>query len=208
MITTHQVHDIADARRIIGFYRARWTIEQVVPTVKTKGFDIESPAPDAEGPLEKLVTAILIAAIKVMQFVAEREGKAKRPLADVFDPDDQPALERVCRSLEGKTEKQKNPHPKDSLAYAACVLAKLGGWTGYYGKPGPMVILRGLNRVLRHQARLDPAEICKSRRPAGEMYGRTEGGDHINSIFQKKRKKKIKNPSARRLRPCACRQRR
>ncbi|MEG3144607.1 hypothetical protein U1839_08060, partial [Sphingomonas sp. RT2P30] len=44
---------------------------------------------------------------------------------------------------EGKTERQKNPHPKGSLAYAAWVCARLGGWTGYYGKPGPVVMLNG-----------------------------------------------------------------
>ena len=101
---------------------------------------------EPEGPLEKLVTAILIAAVKVMQLVAERDGQTRRPLTDVFDPDDQPALERVCQSLEGKTQRQKNPHPTASLAYAAWVFARLGGWTGYYGKPGPIVMLRGLTQ--------------------------------------------------------------
>lgn len=146
LVTTHQVNDIADARRIIGFYRLRWTIEQLFRTMKTKGFDVEALRQEQDGPLEKLVTAILIAAIKVMQLVAERDGKAKRPFSDVFDPDDQPALERVCQSLEGKTAKQKNPHPKGSLAYAAWVFARLGGWTGYYGKPGPVVMIRGLTQ--------------------------------------------------------------
>ena len=51
--------------------------------------------------------------------------------------EDQPLLEAFCATLEGKTERQKNPHPKGSLAYAAWVAARLGGWTGYYGKPGP-----------------------------------------------------------------------
>lgn len=101
-----------------------------------------SQGPD--GPLEKLVTAILIAAVKVIQLVAERDGKTRRPLTEVFDLDDQPALERVCQSLEGKTQRQKTPHPNGSLAYAAWVFARLGGWTGYYGKPGPVVMLRGL----------------------------------------------------------------
>ncbi len=146
LLTTHQVNDIADARRIIGFYRLRWTIEQLFRTMKTKGFDVEALRQEQDGPLEKLVTAILIAAIKVMQLVAERDGQTKRPLSDVFDPDDQPALERVCQTLEGKTAKQKNPHPKASLAYAAWVFARLGGWTGYYGKPGPIVMLRGLSQ--------------------------------------------------------------
>ena len=65
-------------------------------------------------------------------------------LDDVFESADRPALEAVSAKLEGKTEKQKNPHPKGSLAFAAWVCARLGGWTGYYGKPGPVVMLRGL----------------------------------------------------------------
>ena len=44
----------------------------------------------------------------------------------------------------GGTERQKNPHPPGSLAFAAWVCARLGGWTGYYGKPGPVVMLKGL----------------------------------------------------------------
>ncbi len=146
LLTTHQVNDIADARRIVGFYRLRWTIEQLFRTMKTKGFDIEALRQEQDGPLEKLVTVVLIAAIKVMQLVAEREGKTRRPLTDIFDRADQPALERICQNIQGKTEKQKNPHPTGSLAYAAWVFARLGGWTGYYGKPGPIVMLRGINQ--------------------------------------------------------------
>ena len=56
------------------------------------------------------------------------------------------AMERVCQSLEGKTAKQKNPYPNGTLAYVAWVFARLGGWTGYYGKPGPIVMLRGLTQ--------------------------------------------------------------
>jgi hypothetical protein len=146
LLTTHRVDTLAEACRIIGFYRGRWTIEQLFRTTKTKGFDVEALRQEEGGPLEKLVTAILIAAVKVMQLVAERDAKAGRPLDDVFDVDDRPALEAVCQSLKGKTLKQKNPHPKGSLAYASWVLARLGGWTGYYGKPGHIVIVRGLNQ--------------------------------------------------------------
>jgi hypothetical protein len=146
LLTTHQVNDAADARRIIGFYRLRWTIEQLFRTTKTKGFDIEALRQHTGGPLEKLVTATIIAAVTVMQLVAERDGKLKRPLSDAFDLDDQSVLERVSQSLEGKTERQKNPHPRGSLAYASWLFARLGGWTGYYGKPGPIVMLRGLTQ--------------------------------------------------------------
>jgi DDE family transposase len=146
LLTTHQVNDVADARRIIGFYRLRWTIEQLFRTTKTKGFDMEALRQQEGGPLEKLVVATLVAAITVMQLVAERDGRLQRPLSDAFDPDDQPVLERVSHSLEGKTQKQKNPHPNGTLAFAAWVFSRLGGWTGYYGKPGPIVMLRGLTK--------------------------------------------------------------
>lgn len=146
LLTSHAVTDLADARRMIGFYRRRWTIEQLFRTMKTRGFCMEALRQKEGGPLEKLVTAILIAAVTVMQLVAERDGTAGTPLETALDPADGPALKRVCKSLEGKTEKQKNPHPTNSLAYAAWVFARLGGWTGYYGKPGPIVMLRGLTQ--------------------------------------------------------------
>ena len=73
----------------------------------------------------------------------DRDGAGQRPLKDVFEAPDPPVLEAVSASLEGSTDKQKNPHPRGSLAFAAWVCARLGGWTGYYGKPGPVVMLRG-----------------------------------------------------------------
>jgi hypothetical protein len=52
------------------------------------------------------------------------------------------------REGDGKSRRQdgaaENPHPRGSLAYAAWTLARLGGWTGSYGKPGPIVMLAGL----------------------------------------------------------------
>jgi Transposase DDE domain len=54
-LTTHDVNDVADARRIVGFYRLRWTVEQLFRTTKSKGFDIESLRQQEGGPLEKLV---------------------------------------------------------------------------------------------------------------------------------------------------------
>jgi hypothetical protein len=63
-----------DAKRITGFYRARWTIEQLFRTMKTKGFDIEAVRVAEDGPFENLTGATLIAAIQVLQLVRERDG--------------------------------------------------------------------------------------------------------------------------------------
>lgn len=145
LLTTHEVDSFATARWIAGLYCKRWMIEELFRTLKTRGFDIERVG-IAEGPFEKLATAAIIAAVSIMQMVRERDGRAGRPLEDVFEPDERPALEAVCAELEGKTEKQKNPHPRGSLAFASWVCARLGGWTGYYRKPGPVVMLKGLHR--------------------------------------------------------------
>lgn len=145
LLTSHAVDDFATARWITGLYRRRWVIEELFRTLKTRGFDIERVA-IAEGPFETLAAAALVAAVSVLQLVHDRDGAAKRPLDDVFEPDEQPALEAISAELEGNTEKQKNPHPRGSLAFAAWVCARLGGWTGYYGKPGPVVMLKGLHQ--------------------------------------------------------------
>jgi hypothetical protein len=152
LLTTHEVTTLAQALQMTRHYRQRWVIEQLFRVMKTKGFDVEAVRIEDTAPFEKLATAILIAAIQVLQMVRERDGHAGRPLNDLFDTADQPALQAICHTLQGNTARQRNPHPQGSLAYAAWVCARLGGWTGYYGKPGPVVILNGLmqlNTMLR-----------------------------------------------------------
>ena len=144
LLTTHAVPSLAAARAVTGFYRQRWTIEQLFRTMKTKGFDIEASQVEEGGPFENLAAATLIAAVQVLQMVRERDGAAGQKLTDAFDPAEQPAMAAICAKLEGKTERQKNPHPSDTLAWATWICARLGGWTGYYGKPGPIAIHSGL----------------------------------------------------------------
>jgi hypothetical protein len=149
LLTTHEVTNLGEARRIADLYRRRWTIEEYFHTLKTAGFNIE--AADIGNPqvMIKFVAAVAVAAVTVMQLVKARDGTTGQSLADAFDPADQPILEAVSAQLEGKTAKQKNPHPRGSLAFAAWVIARLGGWTGYYGKPGPQVMRRGLDDFQR-----------------------------------------------------------
>lgn len=145
LLTTRVVRSEAEAWAVVDLYRRRWAIEQLFRTLKTQGFDIEGVRIEDPQPRDKLITAALIAAVAVQQLVHGREGDQGylRPCTDVFEPEDIPLLEAWCAKLEGKTQRQKNPHPKGSLAYAAWVCARLGGWTGYYGKPGPVVMLNG-----------------------------------------------------------------
>jgi Transposase DDE domain len=149
LLTTHSVTNLGEARRIIDYYRMRWTIEVFFHTLKTAGFNIEAADISDPQAMIKFVTAVAIAAVTVMQLVKARDGNTDQSLLDAFDPADQPVLEAASLQLEGKTARQKNPHPKGSLAFAAWVIARLGGWTGYYGKPGPQVMRRGLDDFQR-----------------------------------------------------------
>jgi hypothetical protein len=147
LLTTWRVGDLDEALAVIGFYRCRWMIEQLFRTMKTQGFDIEALRMATEPPLRRLVMATLIAAVTVQQLLHARDGTTARPLSEVLDADDQALLEALNRSVEGNTARQQNPHPRGTLAYAAWTCGRLGGWTGYYGQPGPIVLLRGWQKL-------------------------------------------------------------
>ncbi len=149
LLTTHAVTNLDEARRVRDFYLQRWIIEEFFRTLKTAGFDIEAAEIGDPRAMINFVAAASVAAITVMQLVRARDGTTGQSLTDAFDAADQAVLEALSTKLEGKTARQKNPHPKASLAFAAWVVARLGGWTGYYGKPGPRVMRRGLDDFQR-----------------------------------------------------------
>ena len=156
LLTTHPVETGLQARRIVDLYRQRWTIEEFFRTLKTAGFDIEAADIGDPRAMINLTAAAAIAAVTIKQLVQARDGMTDQRLGDAFEPQDQPILEAVSARLEGKTLRQRNPHPKASLAFAAWVIARLGGWTGYYGKPGPKVMRIGLEqfRAIKYGASL------------------------------------------------------
>lgn len=147
LLTTLPAGDAAEAFAIVGLYRRRWAIEQLFRTLKTAGFDISAVEIEDDAARRRLVMAALVAAVSVQQLVHARDGTQGpaplRPMTDAFEAADLPLIKAFTAKLEGKTQRQKNPHPEGSLAYASWVCARLGGWTGYYGKPGPAVMLIG-----------------------------------------------------------------
>jgi hypothetical protein len=93
----------------------------------------------------------LAAAARTIQLVDARDG-SPRPASDVVDDACAPALQRISAKLEGKTARQKNPHPPGSLAFVAWIAARLGGWNCYYKPPGPKTMREGWSQLA---ARLD-----------------------------------------------------
>lgn len=149
LLTTHPVATLADALHIVALYRWRWTIEQLFRTLKSQAIDIEASFLEDATALERLAAAALVAATTVMQLVHAR-GQAGRalPAARVFSPDQIATLHALTPQLQGRTAKQKNHHPRDTLAWAAWHIARLGGWNGYASErpPGPITFSRGLER--------------------------------------------------------------
>lgn len=90
----------------------------------------------------------LMGAVKVLQLVRAREGHTGQSLSAVFHEPEQEFLRRLNTTLEGKTEKQKNPYSDKSLAFGAWVIARLAGWSGYQSQrpAGPMDFFAGIQR--------------------------------------------------------------
>jgi Transposase DDE domain len=151
LLTTHPVGTLAEARQIIAWYRTRWTIEQVFRTLKSAALQVEQSQVVEARRFMKLAVVALIAAVRIVQIVLGRDGRTGQSMADVIDPATTPALQAVNRKMEGRTDKLKNPHAPESLAWLAWIVARLGGWSGYtssgYKPPGPKTIARGLIRL-------------------------------------------------------------
>ncbi len=146
LLTTHPVEDDAKAWTIVGWYRQRWIIEQFFRTLKQQGLQVEDSQVEDGKRLIKLTAIAAHAAVIIMQLVQARDGQSQQSADLAFTPSEIQTLEALVPQLEGKTQLQKNPHPKRSLAWAAWVIAKLGGWDGYPKStpPGPVTFKNGL----------------------------------------------------------------
>jgi Transposase DDE domain len=148
LLTTHAVDGLQAALAIVGWYRKRWLIEQLFRTLKTQGFNVEESQVVEAHALMNLVTAALIAAMQTLQLTLARDDTTRQPASDAFTAVEVRALAAVERKLPGRTAKQLNPHPPHSLAWAAWIVARLGGWTGYASQkpPGPKTMHLGLTQ--------------------------------------------------------------
>jgi hypothetical protein len=146
LLTTHELADARAAWQIVDWYKRRWLIEQLFRTLKQQGLQLEDSQVEDAQRLIKLTAIATLAACQILQLVQARDGQSGEPASRAFSPAEIDALEALVPDLEGKTAAQKNPHPKRSLAWAAWIIAKLGGWDGYASSkpPGPITFRHGL----------------------------------------------------------------
>jgi hypothetical protein len=147
LLTTHQIQDAAEAWQIVEWYKLRWTIEQLFRTLKKQGLRLEDSQVESAERLLKLTAIATHAAALIMQLVQARDGQRVQPASIAFTADEIDALQAIeADQYAPRTEKQRNPHPKQSLAWAAWTIARLGGWDGYSSSkpPGPITFKHGL----------------------------------------------------------------
>lgn len=158
LLTTHAVRTLEEARRVAGWYRQRWFAEQLFRVLKADGLDLESSELERGAALQRLGVLALCAAVDVLRLLlAERatadpaqpnEQPTAQPLEHAFSAAEVECLKHLAPTYEGRTPKQQNPHPPGSLAWAAWLIARLGGWKGYRSqhRAGPATYHRGLQR--------------------------------------------------------------
>jgi hypothetical protein len=146
LLTTHSIAAATEAWQIVGWYQARWVIEQLFRVMKSQGLQLEDSQLGSAERLVKLAAVATRAACVDIQLTQERDGKHRMPATDVFSEPEMETLTPLGPTLEGKTVRQQNPHPVRSLAWAAWIIARLGGWNCYYKPPGPITFRRGMEQ--------------------------------------------------------------
>jgi len=150
LLTTHVVETLSDALRMAKWYSWRWWIEQLFRLLKRKGLRVESSQLETGAGLKKLTVLSLSVALGVLQLVSERDGGYGAPASILFTAEEEALLRVLQGRLEGKTKQQQCSHGQGTLAWAAWVIGRLGGWKGYAREspPGPITMRRGLDRFL------------------------------------------------------------
>jgi hypothetical protein len=166
LLTTHEVKDFADARRLIGYYRWRWQIEQMFRVLKRQGLALEASQLESAEAIKKMCVLAIPTAVRIMQLVMARAGGGgtERHLAEVFTAEEAEYLTVLLPKIEGQTDCRKNPYKADKLAWGAWIIARLGGWSGYKSdRPAGVITMKnGLKKfnLYYHGYRLAREDVC------------------------------------------------
>ena len=162
LLTTHPVANAEQAWRIVEWYKRRWLIEQFFRVLKTQGFRLEDSQVGTAERLLKLVAIAAKAAVITLQLLQARDGRSQQPVRLAFDANEITTLAALNQKLEVQSKRLRNPHPPDSLAWAAWIIGRLGGWDGYPSSkpPGPITMKHGLEYFLSLAAGWSLRDVC------------------------------------------------
>lgn len=147
LLTTILIDDIEMARTCIEWYSWRWMAEEVFKILKKEGYNIEASELEYASSVRKMCLMIMEVIIKLfLMRLSYAEPEVAISADTCFTSGEQVFLEHQIQSLEGKTEKQKNPYKTKDLKRYVWAIARLGGWKGYESKrhPGITTLWTGL----------------------------------------------------------------
>lgn len=149
LLTSWELSSSDDAWKVVDAYQQRWDVEQLFRVLKSQGFEIESTQLSHPDRIKKLTIMALGASVKALQLVAARDGQNARLADEIFSPSEIKVMALMLRTLNGTTLKTQNPHKGKSMAWAAWIIARAGGWHGYSSQkpPGPITMTRGLQEL-------------------------------------------------------------
>jgi hypothetical protein len=162
LLTTHPLPDAKAAWQIVDWYKMRWVIEQFWRLLKRQGLKLEDSQVETAERLLKLTAIAAKAAILTLQLLQARDGRSNEPAQLAFRPNELALLDKLAVEYRGSTALQQNPHPKASLAWAAWLIARLGGWDGYPSSkpPGPITFKHGIEQFHAMTAALNLLDVC------------------------------------------------
>ena len=157
LLTSHVVDTVEQATECMEWYKCRWFIEELFRVCKSEGFRIESVQLESGAAVKKLTVLTLYAALRCVTLKrAYDEQDESVPANRMFDEQEMELLDLEMERLHCKSPKAldgRNPFREDSLPWAAWIIARLGGWSGYvkaHGRPGYITMKKGLDRFNQH----------------------------------------------------------
>lgn len=148
LLTTHSVNNLQDVLQIIFWYGMRWQIELLFSTMKSSGLDIEDSELESGKALKVLCIMAMQVSLLINQLRQARNDQTGIPASIAFTANQIRVLTSLVKQYERKTDKQKNPYKKETLAWAAWTIARMGGWKGYTCEcpPGNKTFKMGIDR--------------------------------------------------------------
>lgn len=148
LLTTFPIDSEEDALAMVEVYRWRWNAEQVFRVTKRKGFNAEESTLETGTSLIKLYLLTLLTASKIIGLHQASKSSKPVPLKKSFTQEELACMRALHGRYEGKTPKQKNPYPPDSLQWVYWIIARMGAWKPHEKQAGVIALARGYERFL------------------------------------------------------------
>ncbi len=146
LLATHTIADATAAWEVVGWCQLRWVTEQLFRVMESQGLQLEGSQMASAERRVKLAAAATKAACTDIQLTQGRDGIDQMPASNVSTGPGIDTLAALRPTLEGKAAPQQDSCQPPSLAWAAWIIARLGGWDCYYKPPGPITFRRGMER--------------------------------------------------------------